>query len=62
MLQRLGIDDQLPFMPLLFGRCGLKLRKRNAQRLVHIDPIAEQIGSQALDHTGYFDGLTASLE
>lgn len=58
VLQRLGVDDEFTLVPLLIRTLRLEFRKRNAQRLVHVDPVAEKVRTDALDHAGNLERLS----
>ena len=56
-LQRLGVDHHLALVPLLARTLVFEFRERDAQCLVHVDPVAEQVGADALDDARHLERL-----
>ena len=57
-----GSMTSLPSWPSPVARRVLSSAMGNAQRLVHIDPVTEQVGPHPFDHAGNFDGLAVDAQ
>ena len=62
VLQRLRVDDDLAFVPLLARTFELEFRQRDAQYLIHIYAVGEQVGPDAFDHAGHLEPLSVDVE
>ena len=62
VLLPLPMPRRLALLPLLARTFELEFRQRDAQYLIHIYAVGEQVGPDAFDHAGHLEPLSVDVE